>query len=224
VSKFNNPVTMVRSVRSRLAADGPAVVREPGDFERISLPSLDADVLRDMLIGEGPRTVIEIGLAYGNSALAIAEALLSTATVGVRHLIIDAYQSVAFASAGWQQIQSAGVDGMCELIEEPSQYALPRLATAGFRVDAAFIDGSHIFHNVFVDLYFISQMIRPEGLVVLDDCEWPSVAIAVSYYKRYLGWAPQPVPRPTRLRAFRVPTSPPAIDFTSFMPPDSDGW
>lgn len=47
----------------------------PGDFERVALPLRDGNALRDLLIGERVGTVIEIGLAYGSSALAIAEAL-----------------------------------------------------------------------------------------------------------------------------------------------------
>ncbi len=39
------------------------------------MPVSDSDVLRDLLLAEKPGTVIEIGLAYGSSALAIAEAL-----------------------------------------------------------------------------------------------------------------------------------------------------
>ena len=199
-------------------------MRGPDDFDRVSLPRVDADALRDVLISEQSRTVIEVGLAYGSSALAIAEALLQTPTGDPRHVIIDPYQSAAFAGIGWNQLQAAGVDGMCALIEEPSQYALPRLLTAGFTVDAAFVDGSHLFHNVFVDLYFLDHAVRPNGVVVLDDCAWSSVATAVGYYERYLGWTSLPIEMPTRLRAFRRPSSRPACDFTTFTAPGTNGW
>jgi predicted O-methyltransferase YrrM len=199
-------------------------VREAGDFERISLPQADAEILRDLMTVECPGTVVEIGLAYGSSALAVAEALLRAGTGKPRHLILDAYQTSAFARAGWQVLTAAGVDDLCELIEEPSQYALPRLAASGMVADAAFVDGSHIFHNVFVDLYYLNQMIRPNGLVTLDDCAWTSVATAVGYYQRYLGWTPQPISKATRLRAFRLPETQPAVDFTAFTPPNTGQW
>ena len=57
----------VRSMRRKLAEDGPMNARAEGDFERLSLPRGDADVLRDLLIAENARVVIEIGLAYGSS-------------------------------------------------------------------------------------------------------------------------------------------------------------
>lgn len=43
----------------------------------------------------------------------------------------------------------------------PSSIALARLAAEGFIADAAFVDGSHRFHEVFVDLYFLRKIVRP---------------------------------------------------------------
>lgn len=218
-----NAVARVRSVRRRLATHGESLGADPADFERISLPSSDADVLRDAAAAERAGTVIEIGLGYGSSALAIADALVSTATAA-RHVIIDPHQSSRFAGAGWQQLLAAGVGEVCQLIEEPSQQALPRLLASGLTADLAFVDGSHIFHNIFIDLYFLGTIVKPNGLVILDDCSWPSVAIAVSYYERYLGWSPSSLAAPTRLRAFRLPVSPPPVDFKAFAPPSARGW
>ena len=64
--------------------------------------------------------------------------------------MIDAFQD-HFKNARWDAIAEAGQDQMCSLLTERSQLALPRLLTDGFVADAAFVDGSHIFHNVFVD-------------------------------------------------------------------------
>ena len=62
-----------------------------GDFARISLPRSHGDVLRDLLIEERAGTVVEIGLAYGASALAIGEALRSATAPW--HVIIDPFQT-----------------------------------------------------------------------------------------------------------------------------------
>ena len=56
--------------------------------------------------------------------------------------------------------------------------------------DAAFVDGSHVFHNVFVDLYYLQMIVRPGGLIVLDDYWWPGVATAARYFETNLGWRP----------------------------------
>jgi hypothetical protein len=100
------------------------------------------------------------------------------------------------------------------LIAEPSSIALARLTQLGVIVDAAFVDGSHRFHEVFVDLYFLRKLVRPGGLIVLDDTEWPSVATALRYYDRNLGWTPMPIAG--RLTARQLPLEPPEPDFADF--------
>jgi predicted O-methyltransferase YrrM len=209
----------VRSARRHLAHAGPARARAEDDFERVALPSPDCDVLRDLLVAEGARVVVEIGLAYASSALAIAEALLTQRHPDPSHIIIDAYQH-RFQDVGWEAVTSTGLQGVSRLIRERSQLALPKLVDQQFVADAAFVDGSHVFHNVFVDLYFLREIIRPGGLIVLDDCQWPSVATAVRYFELNTDWHQQPIGRPTRLRAIRLPNTrsdPPFPRFTPFQ-------
>jgi len=210
-------VEKIRDARRKLATEGPIRAREAGDFERVSIGMSDGDLLRDLLLAERARTVIEIGLAYGGSALAIAEALAANGAGPRSHLIIDAYQN-RFYGCGWNSIVEAGIDGLCWLFEERSQIVLPRLLSDGFLADTAFVDGSHIFHNVFVDLFYLRELVRPGGLVILDDCNYPSVATAVRYFQVNTGWEPEPIPTPTRLRAFRLPSSRSEPGFESFKP------
>jgi predicted O-methyltransferase YrrM len=208
----------VRAARRTLAEVGPAFTRSEGDFSRIPLPDHDGDVLRDLLVGDHARVVVEIGLAYGSSALAIGEALVLQGADGSKHVVIDPHQDL-FHHAGWDAITAAGLNGLCTLVAERSELALPRLMAEGFVADAAFVDGSHIFHRVFVDLAYLHEIVRPGGLIVLDDCQWPSVATAARYFETNTGWQPV-IPRTrTRLRAFRVPdprTAPAFEDFTPF--------
>lgn len=182
-------IARVREVRDRLAADGPVRTRGPElDFQRVTLPACDCDLLRDLLIAEEVRTVVEVGLAYGSSALAIGEALVTVGAPRARHVVIDPFQESAFGNVGWDLLCSAGLDAIASLVAEPSSIVLARLAEAGFVADAAFVDGSHRFHEVFVDLYFLRKIVRPGGLVVLDDDWAPSVCTAVRYYEENLGW------------------------------------
>jgi predicted O-methyltransferase YrrM len=204
-------------MRRALAAEGPGDVRADGDFERVSIPTRDGDVLRDLLLVEEARVVVEIGLAYGSSALAIAEALLSSGAEGAVHVIIDAFQD-QFHDAGWNAIVATRLTGICTLLRERSQLALPRLLAEGLVADAAFVDGSHIFHNVFVDLFFLRELVRPGGLVILDDCHWPSVATAVRYFEVNTGWQAASIGQETRLRAFRLPNPRVEPSFECFEP------
>ncbi|MEV2240441.1 class I SAM-dependent methyltransferase [Micromonospora sp. NPDC049891] len=156
------------------------------------MPERDCDLLRDLFIREGVETVVEVGLAYASSALAIGEALVTVNPPRPRHIIIDPFQDHAYSNVGWDLLQAAGLDSIAGLVRTWSSIALPELVTEGLVADAAFVDGSHRFHEVFVDLYFLRKIIRPGGLIVLDDDWTPSVRTAVRYYEKNLGWTPIP--------------------------------
>jgi len=209
---------LIREIRRKLTIDGPPRVRSADDFATVTLPERDCDAIRDLLIGERPGTVIEIGLAYGSSALVIGEALISVG--GDRHVIVDPFQESEFRDAGWDVIRSARLDGVATLLRERSQVALPRLAAEGMSADAAFVDGSHVFHNVFVDLYYLQKIVRPGGLVILDDYWWPGVATAARYFEINLGWRLHAIENgtPGRLRALRLPDSPAEPGFKELTP------
>jgi predicted O-methyltransferase YrrM len=204
------------------------------DFETVTLPERDCDLLRDLLIWEHAGTVVEIGLAYGSSALAIGEALATVDLPHPRHVIIDPFQEREYSNVGWNLLRCAGLDSIARLVLAPSSTALPRLVTEGFTADAAFVDGSHRFHEVFVDLYFLRRIVRPGGAVVVDDNWAPSVRTAVQYYERNLGWTvipdafaggtvvtegADPTAEPvTRCKALRLPDPSFEPPFTQFHP------
>ncbi|MET9678247.1 class I SAM-dependent methyltransferase [Streptomyces sp. NPDC006482] len=220
----------VREVRRRLVQDGPPRTRDQeGDFETVTVPEQHCDQLRDLLIAEETETVVEVGLAYASSALAIGEALATIDRPNPRHIIIDPFQEREFSNAGWDLLCSAGLETIATLIAAPSSLALPQLLTEGFVADAAFVDGSHRFHEVFVDLYFLRKVVRPGGLIVIDDDWWPSVHTAVQYYEKNLGWTviPDVFPGETagvgpkgnhgaRCKAYRLPDAPFEPSFEDF--------
>lgn len=223
----------IREVRARLATEGPPRTRGPErDFETVALPDRDCDILRDLLIAERARTVVEIGLAYGSSALAIGEALADAPNP--QHLIIDPYQHDAFTNVGWDLLRNAGLESTTSLYENPSSAALPQLIATGITADAAFVDGSHRFHEVFLDLYYLRKIVRPGGLIVLDDGWVPSVRSATRYYERNLGWTPinnafaqgthqtfgdgPAAEAVSRCRALRLPDPPFEPRFEDFVP------
>lgn len=204
------------------------------------MPEHDCDLLRDLLISEGAETVVEIGLAYASSALAIGEALTAVGPPHPphpphpRHVVIDPFQEDAWSNVGWDLLRSAGLDSIATLMLAPSSIALAQLVTEGLVADAAFVDGSHRFHEVFVDFYFLRKIVRPGGLVVIDDNWAPSVRTAVHYYEQNLGWTAVPEAfasgslrttsrgLPTmavpRCRAFRLPDPSFEPDFEDFRP------
>jgi predicted O-methyltransferase YrrM len=229
-------LSRIQQVRRGLGQDGPPWTRvRERDFEKVTLPERDCDLLRDLLVADRVETVVEVGLAYGSSALAIGEALATVDPQHPRHIIIDPFQDREYSDVGWDLLRDAGMDITAELVREWSSIALPGLVTAGLVADAAFVDGSHRFHEVFVDFYFLRKIVRPGGLIVIDDDWTPSVRTAVRYYERNLGWSVVPrafsagtrrhvnddpaaeaVPR---CRALRLPgslTEPPFENFKTF--------
>jgi predicted O-methyltransferase YrrM len=221
----------VRDVRRRLAEDGPPWTRpHERDFETVTMPERDCDLVRDLLIAEGVETVVEVGLAYGSSALAIGEALVALDPPKPQHVIIDPFQETGYANVGWTLMRDAGLDSIARLLVDWSSIALPELLTEGPVADAAFVDGSHRFHEVFVDLYFLRKLVRPGGLVIMDDVWTPSVRTAVRYYEQNLGWTALPDAfadgsvwhvngEPViRCAAFRLPDQPTEPSFEDFHP------
>ncbi|MFF5446422.1 class I SAM-dependent methyltransferase [Streptomyces sp. NPDC012888] len=230
MTSTNEGVRRVREVRRRLSLEGPPRTRDrEGDFETVTVPERHCDQLRDLMVSERVGQVVEVGLAYASSALAIGEALAMAGRPLPRLVVIDPFQECGYANAGWDLLCAAGLDPITTLVPAASSIALPQLLADGFVADAAFVDGSHRFHEVFVDLYFLRRIVRPGGLIVVDDTWWPSVHTAVRYYERNLGWTSVPDAFPgepvgagplgsarDRCRAYRMPDPPVEPPFEAF--------
>jgi len=124
---------------------------------------------------------LEIGCAFGSSSLSICSALADRPNPS--HFIIDPFQSTHWRSIGVLNLKRAGFDRF-ELIEEGSEYALPRLAkTASGSFDLVFVDGFHTFDHTLIDLFYATKLLRIGGYLIVDDAHWPSVEKAVRYYE-----------------------------------------
>jgi predicted O-methyltransferase YrrM len=162
-----------------LDSEGSTVELAPHSIERAQ-----GEALRDLTIAEGVQRTIEVGLALGMSALFLCQAVLPR---GGRHVAIDPFQAESWNGAGLRTLREAGVAEHVEVIEEESQLALPRLAAEAREFELAFVDGDHRFEGVFLDLYFMTRLVRPGGLVVVDDMWMPAVRTAVAYVEKNLG-------------------------------------
>jgi predicted O-methyltransferase YrrM len=174
------------------------------DLAPHSLERAQGEALRDLAIAELAERTIEVGLALGMSALFLCQAVLPR---GVRHVAIDPFQRESWNGAGLRTLREAGVEDMVEVIEEESQLALPRLVGEGREFDLAFVDGDHRFEGVFLDLYFMTRLVRPDGVVVVDDMWMPAVRTAVAYVERNLGATLEPDALPNAFRWRRRPLS-----------------
>ena len=162
-----------------LDEDGKRMSLAPHSVEREQ-----GEALSRIAAAEGAVETIEVGLALGMSTLFLCRAVLDR---GGRHVAIDPYQYESWNGAGLRTLRDAGVGEIVEVIEEESQLALPRLVQEGRTFDFAFIDGDHRFEGVFLDAYFMTRLVRPRGLIVVDDMWMPAVRVAVAYVERNLG-------------------------------------
>jgi predicted O-methyltransferase YrrM len=184
-------VQQIRRVIDRLVAEGSAVSRLDGsthDLFPVAVPPSEGAALSDWVIREGATRTIEIGLGYGVSALFVCAGLLSQSVPERRHVVIDNHQGTRFANCGLQFLEEAGVMGLVEFHSEDSRLVLPELLREGRSFDLAFIDGNHRFDGVFVDLVYLGKLVRPGGVVFIDDYHLPGIARAVSFFVSNLGW------------------------------------
>ena len=209
-------------------------VGNPLDLAPHSIEREQGEALRDLAIAEGAERTIEVGLALGMSALFLCQAVLPR---GGRHVAIDPFQTESWNGAGLRTLREAGVADLVEVIEEESQLALPRLVTEGREFDLAFVDGDHRFEGVFLDLYFMTRLVRPGGVVVVDDMWMPAVRTAVAYVERNLAATLETDALPNGFRwrrrllrrgvpggsgdtaVLRLPKERPALRWDEFVPP-----
>jgi predicted O-methyltransferase YrrM len=187
----NAPETRIQSVIDRLLTEGSMIAKADGathDVRRVSITAGQGEALARWVLREKAARTIEIGLAYGVSALHICRALVESGNTEARHVALDPFQAKGFANCGLQVLNEAGVGSLVEFHAEMSQIALPRFLQEQRHFDLAFVDGNHRFDSVFVDLFYLGRLLRRGGVILLDDYQLPGIRRAVSFYAENLNW------------------------------------
>jgi len=144
----------------------------------------EGELITRVMQAAQPTTSLEVGFAYGISALYACEAIAGNRT-SFRHIVIDPNQSTQWHGIGLKNVQRAGYGDKVQLREKPSEIALPELLAEGTRVQAAIIDGWHTFDHTLVDFFYVNKMLDVGGIVILDDTNWPSVLRVVDHLLTY---------------------------------------
>jgi predicted O-methyltransferase YrrM len=185
-------LSRVRKVLDRLVRDGTAVARLDGTVHRlfpVAVGPSEGAAIRSWVIREAAVCTIEVGFGYGIAALFACEGLLINGAPDARHVVIDPNQGTRFANCGLQFLDEAGVGGLVDHHAEESQIALPRLVSEGRRFDLAVVDGNHRFDAVFLDLYYLGRLLRPGGILFVDDYHLAGTVRAASFFITNLGWS-----------------------------------
>jgi predicted O-methyltransferase YrrM len=182
----------VRRVLDRLVREGTVVARSDGTVHRlfpVAVGPAEGAAIRSWVIREAAACTIEVGLGFGISALFVCEGLLINGAPDARHVVIDPSPGGSYVRGGLQLLEEAGVGGLLEFHAGESQLVLPRLVGEGQGFDLAVVDGNHRFDAVFVDLAYLGRLLRPGGIVFVDDYHLPGIARAVSFFVANLGWS-----------------------------------
>ena len=165
----------------------PFVVSRSG--RRIATSSLSSPnnilVLLSLMEELRPRRTLEVGLALGGSALALAgkHREFGAAPQG-QHVAIDPIQDEEWDDFGVLAIQAAGLSGYFKMVRDFSSQALPRLIRNAEEFDLIYIDGSHLFEDVIVDFHYCARLVSLGGLVLFDDAADRHVAKVVRFVRR----------------------------------------
>lgn len=114
-----------------------------------------------------PQNSVEIGCAYGLSSLYICDTLQKNGG-SPKHTIIDPFQKTQWHSVGINHLEKANLN-FFELIEKPSEIAMPELLAQKRQFDFIFIDGWHTFDHTLLDLFYANRLLKVGGVVVVDD-------------------------------------------------------
>jgi predicted O-methyltransferase YrrM len=164
-------------------ADGNSTVKVHS-----SISATEGQFLQKLVRQLDPTISLEVGLAYGISALFICDAL--NVRNGTQHLVIDPIQLTdSWGGIGIANLRRAGYDDIVRFIEAPSYRALAELERSGPRIDFAFIDGWHTFDFTLVDFFFIDRMLNLGGAVVFDDASWPAIRKVCRFVKTNLAYS-----------------------------------
>ena len=131
-----------------------------------------------------PVYTMEIGMAYGVSTFLFAlkhEEL--SGKPNNQHYSIDPFQISHWDSCGLMLLEREGMANYVNYFESFSSIQLPKWVEDGLKFDLIYIDGSHLFEDVFIDYYYCSPLLNANGMMLFDDCRDPHVLKVIKFIK-----------------------------------------
>ena len=125
------------------------------------------------------RSSLEIGLAYGCSALFFLAAIAKNG--GGEHTAIDPFENSSYWNGvGLEKVRQVGANAF-RFIQDPDVQAATDLARERRMFDFIFIDGSHRFDDALVGFTLFAPLLSTAGRIVFDDMWMGSIRTAVEF-------------------------------------------
>jgi predicted O-methyltransferase YrrM len=141
--------------------------------------SLTADETRELQRLAADADVLEIGSAYGYSAVAMA-------LVGARVTAVDPHTWLGSYDVMVSNLKAYAIDPRVDILQDLSFAILPLLAESGYRFDLVWIDGDHEAPSVTHDVEWARKLLRPTGTLACHDYDedtCPGVRQALDAWK-----------------------------------------
>jgi cephalosporin hydroxylase len=129
-------------------------------------------ILHSIVLEHELSMTLEIGLAYGGSALFICDAHRRKGAG--HHFAVDPFQMQSFHGEGLNYIRKAGLGSCFQWLPTTAQVALPALRNAGVSFDLIYIDGNHDAVEVLSDFLRANVLLKIGGYLAFDDSHFPS--------------------------------------------------
>jgi predicted O-methyltransferase YrrM len=150
--------------------------------------------LRNLFTDLKPKRTLEVGFAFGVSALMFAASHRDSGRGPSRqHTAIDPFQATVWDEGGLMAVDAAGLGDYLDFRAALSSVALPQLVAEAATFEMIYIDGSHLFEDVFVDFYFATQLLADGGVVAFDDSSNPHVQKVLRFVDANFRSAYEPV-------------------------------
>lgn len=123
-------------------------------------------------------------MAHGASALTILSTLREVSPNGFLHTAIDPCQTRVWGGSSIRVINDEEYAKNFRFYEDYSAIVLANLVKEKEKFDFAYVDGSHLFENVFLDFYYTSILLNKDGIVLFDDCTDRHVAKVIKFINK----------------------------------------
>jgi predicted O-methyltransferase YrrM len=118
-----------------------------------------------------PQKTLEIGLCYGASALLFTNWFRQQGKKPQQqHTAIDPFQARDWGETALHLLEQEQLIHYLQFYQNFSGFVLPNLIQQQQKYDLIYIDGSHLFEDVFIDCYYSIELLTPNGILLLDDC------------------------------------------------------